>query len=211
MKIGFIYTNNVKEMLAILAAIITIGGNVPYIRDAFRKRIKPHPYTWLVWTIVTGINFFGQLDKGAGIGALPTGVSGIFTFSIFIFSLRYGFKYIVRTDTIFLAMALVGLIPWLISDDPTISIIIAVSIDVIAFIPTIRKTWRHPKTETPVLYSANVIKHILTLLSLQAYNVATTLHSMAMIITNSVMSGIILLKKEPSIQVATKEENKFVN
>jgi hypothetical protein len=200
MKMGLGYTEHMKELLAIIAAIITIGGNIPYIRDAFRKRVKPHPYTWLVWTIVTGSTFFGQLEKGAGVGVLPTGVSGLFTLTIFVFSLRYGFKYIVRTDTIFLVVALLGLIPWFITDDPTISVIIAVSIDVVAFIPTIRKTWRHPKTETPVLYSANVIKHILTLFSLQTYNITTTLHSIAMIITNSIMSGTILLKKNPRVK-----------
>jgi hypothetical protein len=194
-----------KDVLAVIAALIAVGGNVPYLRDAFRKRVKPHPYTWLVWTIVSGITFFGQLQKGAGIGALPAGVAEIFTICIFLFSLQYGFKYVVRTDKYFLAAALLGLIPWIVSDDPTISVIIAVLIDLIAFVPTIRKTWQNPKTETPVLYGANVIRHVLTLFSLQAYNIATTLHSIAMIITNSIMTGIILLKKKPSKQSVSQQ------
>ena len=78
--------------------------------------------------------------------------------------------------------------------------VIAVTIDLIAFVPTIRKTWQNPKTETPILYGANVTRHVLTLFSLQAYNIATTLHSIAMIVTNSIMTGIILLKKKPSKQ-----------
>ena len=189
-----------KDILAIIAALIAVGCNVPYLRDAFRKRVKPHPYTWLVWTIVSGITFFGQLEKGAGIGALPAGVAEIFTICIFLFSLQYGFKYVVKTDKYFLAAALLGLIPWIVSDDPTISVVIAVTIDLIAFVPTIRKTWQNPKTETPILYGANVTRHVLTLFSLQAYNIATTLHSIAMIVTNSIMTGIILLKKKPSKQ-----------
>lgn len=191
-----------KDALAVIAALIALGGNIPYLRDAFNQKVKPHPYTWLVWTIVSGITFFGQLQKGAGLGALPAGVAELFTISIFIFSLRYGFKYIVKTDKYFLAAALLGLIPWIISDDPTFSVIVAVIIDLVAFVPTIRKTWRNPRSETPVLYGANVIRHVLTLFSLQAYNVATTLHSIAMIVTNSVMTGIILLKRAPSKRLA---------
>ncbi len=187
-----------KEVFAVIAALIAIGGYVPYFRDCFTKRVKPHPYTWLVWTIVTAITFFGQLEKGAGIGVLPTGVSLFFSFSVFIFSLRYGFKYVVKTDKYYLAAALLGLIPWAITKDPTVSVVIAVSIDVIAFVPTIRKTWKKPKTETPILYGSNVLRHIFALLSLQSYNVATTLHSIAMIITNSIMTGIILFKKSPT-------------
>ncbi|MEK7059592.1 MAG: hypothetical protein AAB971_02460 [Patescibacteria group bacterium] len=184
-----------KELLAIIAALIAIAGNVPYLKDTFAKRVRPHPYTWLVWAIVSGITLFGQIAKGAGVGALPTAVAECFTITIFLFSLQYGFKYVRRTDKYFLIIALLGLIPWLISDDPTISVVIAVSIDLVAFVPTIRKTWRHPGSETPILYGANVLRHVLTLLSLQSYNIATTLHSIAMIITNSVMTGIITLKK----------------
>ena len=122
----------------------------------------------------------------------------MFTITIFLFSLRYGFKYVAKADKYYLAAALLGLIPWAISDDPTLSVIIAVAIALIAFVPTIRKTWQSPRTETPPPYAANVLRHVLTLLSLQAYNVATTLHSIAMIITNTIMTSIILFKKTPS-------------
>ncbi|MEK7594851.1 MAG: hypothetical protein AAB436_04395 [Patescibacteria group bacterium] len=186
-----------KETLAIIAALIAVAGNIPYLRDCFTKRVKPHPYTWLVWTIVSGITLFGQLAKGAGIGVLPTAVALCFTIAIFLFSTQYGFKYVRKADKYFLIAALLGLIPWLINDDPTISVVIAVSIDLIAFTPTIRKTWLHPESETPILYGANVLRHVLTLFSLQAYNIATTLHSIAMIITNTIMTGIITLKKDP--------------
>jgi len=135
--------------------------------------------------MVSCIIFFGQLAKGAGIGALPTAVAEILTIIIFFFSLKYGFKNIRKIDTVFLIVALLGIIPWVLTKDPTISVIIAVGIDLTAFVPTIRKTFISPKTETPTLYAMNVLRHILMLFSLQAYNVATTLHSIAMITTNN--------------------------
>ncbi len=184
-----------KETIAIVAAILAIVGNVPYLRDVIKKRVEPHPYTWFVWSIVSMVTFFGALAKGAGVGAIPTGVSEGFTILIFLFSLQYGFKHVTKTDTYFLIAALLGLIPWLLTKDPTLSVIIVVIIDLIGFVPTIRKTWKHPESETPLLFSMNVLRHILTLFSLQAYNIATTLHSIAMIITNTIMTTIILRKK----------------
>lgn len=74
--------------------------------------------------------------------------------------------------------------------------IIAVGIDLVAFLPTLRKTWIHPKTETPLLYFTNVLRHILMLISLQAYNVATVLHSIVMITTNTLMTGMILFRRK---------------
>ncbi len=189
-----------KETIAIIAALVAVAGNVPYLLDVIKKRVQPHPYTWLVWTIVSAVTFFGQVAKGAGWGAVPTGAAEIFTVIIFFFSLRYGFKNIIKTDTYFLIAALLGLIPWILTKDPTISVIIVVSIDLIAFVPTLRKTWKHPKTETPILYSMNVLRHALTLFSLQAYNIATMLHSIAMIITNSMMTSFIIARKEKIIK-----------
>lgn len=181
-----------KETIAIIAGVIAIIGNVPYLRDVIKRRIQPHPYTWLVWSIVSAVTFFGALAKGAGIGALPIAMSEIFTIVIFFFSLQYGFKDIVRKDTYFLVIALLGLIPWALTKDPTISVIIVVCIDLVAFIPTLRKTAKYPKTETPILYSMNVVRHIMILFSIQAYNIATMLHSIVMIIMNSIMTGLIL-------------------
>lgn len=187
-----------KEILVPIAVLFAIIGNVPYLRDVIKGKVQPHPYTWLVWSIVSLITFFGQVVKGAGIGAIPTGVAELFTIIIFLFSLRYGFKNIVRRDTYFLLAALLGLIPWMLTKDPTISVVIVVSIDLIAFIPTLRKTYFHPSTETPLLYSMNVVRHILTLFSLQTYNIATSLHSIMMIITNSFMTSFLLKHRKKS-------------
>ena len=189
-----------KETIAIIAACLAIVGNVPYLIDVIKKRVQPHPYTWFIWTIVSCVIFFGQVARGAGVGAIPTAASEIFTIIIFVMSLRYGwksgFKNIVKSDTYFLIAALLGLIPWILTKDPTISVIIVVTIDLIAFTPTLRKTYRHPETETPMLYSMNALRHFLALFSLQAYNIATMLHSLAMIVTNTAMTVIILRKRK---------------
>lgn len=144
--------------------------------------------------------FFGGLVKGAGIGALPTGVAEGFTILIFLFSLRYLFKrkagHIRTVDHYFLAIALLGLVPWVLTKDPTVSVVIVVLIDIVAFIPTLRKTWFHPESEKPLLYEMNVSRHILTLFSLETYNIATTFHSYAMIITNTLMTFLIKRKRK---------------
>ncbi len=185
-----------KETLAIIATVLAIIGNVSYLKNVIKGKIIAHPYTWFVWSIVSAVTFFGGLQKGAGIGALPTGVAEGFTILIFIFSLKYVFgkhktEHIKRVDTYFLITALLGIIPWIITRDPTVSIIVVVCIDLVAFVPTLRKTWFNPETEKPTLYEMNIARHTLTLLALQTYNIATTLHSVVMICINAVMVGFV--------------------
>lgn len=188
-----------KETIAIIAALLAFVGNISYLKDVLRDKVHPHPYTWFIWSIVSMTTFFGGLVKGAGIGALPTGVAEGFTIIIFLFSLKYLFKknsgHIKKIDHVFLVVALAGLIPWALTNDPTISVVIVVLIDIVAFIPTLRKTWMHPESERPLLYEMNVARHVLTLFSLQTYNIATTFHSFAMICTNTIMTVFIKRKK----------------
>ena len=188
--------NKVKEAFAIIAGLLVILANVSYSIDIVRGRVKPHSYTWFVWSVVTGIVLAGQVASGAGIGALPTALNELFTLTNFVLSLKYGYAKRTTIDTVFLVIALVGIAIWLATKDATASVIIAVGIDVAAFMPTLRKAWREPKTEAKMLYGANVIRHILSLLSLETYNIATTLHSIAMLATNTIMSAILLISRK---------------
>jgi hypothetical protein len=189
----------VKVALAVIASLFAIIGNLSYLNDTVRGRVTPHPYTWFVWSIVSLITLLGQMQKGAAIGALPTAVAELFTLFIFIFSLKYAFQktagHIRRVDTYFLIAALLGLVPWLLTNDPTISVIIVVAIDLIAFVPTLRKARTNPETEKPLLFGMNVARHALALFSLEAYNIATMLHSIAMITTNALMTFFITRKR----------------
>lgn len=191
-----------QEILVGIAVVLAIIGNIPYIKDVWNGKIHPHPFTWLVWSIVSFVTFFGALAKGAGIGAIPILASEIFTIIIFVlalwFGFKNGFKHILKKDWVYLTVALLSLIPWYLTKDPTISVIIVVFIDLVAFIPTIKKTANFPDSENSILYAMNFSRHILILITLDAYNIATTLHSILMIVTNSLMTYLILFNKKPN-------------
>lgn len=184
--------------LAVVASLLAVVGNVPYVRDMVTGTVRPHPYTWLVGSIVSATVLFGMLEKGAGIGALPIAVSEFFTVFIFLLSFKYGFTGITKSDKVFLCIALAGLVPWYLTNDPTLSICIAVTVDLLSFAPTVRKSWEHPSTESRVLYGSNVLRHMLILASLQTYNLATTLHSIAMIMLNTGMLAVLSRKQHRS-------------
>jgi hypothetical protein len=183
-----------KEVFSLVGVAFAVAGNIHYVRQIDRG-VEPHPYTWALGTLVTAITLVGIVLKGGGAGAWPVAVSLCFTAAIFFYSLRYGIKHIVPLDTALLVVALVGLVPWFITKDPTLSVAIAVMVDTLSFVPTIRKTWRHPHTEVPVLYATNVARHALILLSLEAYVLATTLHSVVMIVVNILMVALIVWRR----------------
>ncbi len=180
-----------KETLGLITIILSIVGHVPYIIDTVRGKTKPHIFTWIIWSIITLLAFLGQWTKGGGAGSWGTGITGLMAICITIFALKKGTKDITLSDKIFFIGALLAIIPWYLTKDPTLSIIIAAAIDVSAFIPTIRKTIINPKSETFATYSINIIRHILSLVALERYNLATVLYPVYLLSMNLIITIIM--------------------
>lgn len=181
-----------KEIIGLIAVILTFVGIYPYIIDIFRNKTKPHMFTWIVWALVTFIAFLGQWQKGGGPGSWTTGVSGILTIFIALISLKKGTKDITKLDWLMFIGALLGIIPWLLTKDPTLSVVILTIIDVVAFVPTIRKTIKDPGSETFISYVIHAIRHGLSIIALASYNLATIIYPASVGIMNIIIIFIIL-------------------
>ena len=180
-----------KELLGLISVLLYLIGCVPYIIDTIRKKTKPHIFTWLIWSIVTTLAFLGQYAKGGGAGSWSTGVAGLMALIITILSLKNGTKDINLSDKLFFIGALLAIIPWYVTKDPTLSIFIVIVLDACALLPTVRKTYKDPKSETFTTYFFNFIRQPLSIAALRTYNIATLLYPIYLFIANFVMMVII--------------------
>lgn len=191
-----------KEFIGLITVVLAFIGLVPYIIDIFRNKTKPHIFTWVVWAMVTFLAFLGQWQKGAGAGSWTTGVTGILTIFIAIISFKKGSRDITKSDVVVFIMALIAIIPWLLTKDPTLSVIILTIVNTLAFIPTIRKTIKDPKSETFSSYVIHTFRHSLSILALSNYNLATFLYPAVVALSNLTVV-IIILKSRYSKQGST--------
>lgn len=181
-----------KEIIGFVTVILTFLVLFPYIIDIFQNKTKPHVFTWIIWAIATILVFFGQWQKGGGPGSWTTGVTGILTIFIALISFKKGSKDITNSDKVIFIGALLTIIPWLLTKDPTLSVIILTIIDVLAFIPTIRKTIKDPRSETFISYFLNVFRHGLSIFALTNYNLATYIFPAALVVMNLIVVLVIL-------------------
>ena len=112
---------NYKIILGILAIAISLIAYIPYFRDIFKGKTKPHAYTWLIWFILTAIAFAGQLIEGAGAGAWATGAVSAASLAIFILALKKGEKNITVSDKFSLFGSFCALLLWFLTNDPLIA------------------------------------------------------------------------------------------
>jgi hypothetical protein len=185
----------IKTVISVIAVILTFVGYVPYLRDIIRGKTKPHIYTWFLWGFVTLIAFALQLGDQAGVGSLATVASALICFVVFAFGMREGKKDITKSDTVFFIVALFAVAIWFFTKQPVVSIILILAIDLLSFIPTIRKAWKKPHEETLSTYLLNTFRHGLSILALQKYSIITWLYPVTWTLINGLFSAMLIARR----------------
>jgi hypothetical protein len=186
---------NYKVIIGLFASVISVIGYVPYLRDILRKKTKPHVFSWLVWSFSAGIVFAAQIVKGAGSGAWMMGAGTAICFLITILAAFQGEKRIVLLDWFAFGGAVLGLIAWVLTDNPLFAVILITVTDILAFIPTFRKAYYKPYEETLFTWIIASVKFIFVLIALDAYNATTLLFPVYLILSNSSFTIMMLVRR----------------
>jgi len=185
----------IKYLIGVIAVLLTFVGYVPYIRDTIKGKTKPHVYSWFLCGFVTIIAFALQVSGNAGIGSLVTLAAALVSFVIFALGLRNGKKDITKADTAFFIAALIAIVIWVFAKQPVLSVILISTIEMLGFVPTVRKSWNKPHSETLFTYALNAFRHGLSIFALQRYSIVTWLYPVTWTLANGLFSIILLIRR----------------
>ncbi len=153
------------EIIGGLGGLLAIAGSIPYMLDAYKKRITPHRITWGIFTLVDMIAIANQLAAGATNSVWLVVGFCVANLTIFVLSLRHGSGSTERLDIIVLCGAIFGVIVWQISGHPIASIIANLVVITLAMAPTYKKGWIDPKSEIPTVFLFGAIASLLAAVS----------------------------------------------
>jgi len=190
---------DIKLLFAIVGIVIGVGSFVPYLRDVFSFKTRPHIYSWLIWLITEGTATLGAWYGGGGYGAINLTVMCVFIFGVFVISLKYGTKNITTFDTIVLVMAMLAILAWWGLHQPLLSIIMVSAIDVIGYVPSFRKSFQEPWSETVVAWVGFVVANMFALLALSQHNFLTMTYLISISSANVVLI-LVCLARRPFIK-----------
>lgn len=189
--------HDVKNIAGIIATIFVFLGYLPYLRDIINGKTKPHLYSWFVAGFVALIIFGLQVNSGAGIGSLVTLTAGIMCILVIVLGVLYKSKIeIVWIDTLFLVLAFISLGLWLIAKQPVISAVLSTLIELLGFMPTVRKSWNKPFTETLQFYYLNILRFSLAIFALQTYTVVTTIYPITWVLFNGFFALMLIIRRK---------------
>jgi hypothetical protein len=186
---------SIKEALGVLAIILAVLNYLPYLFGSLTGRKQPHIFTWSLWLILTSVAFLAQLQSGGGIGAWATGTTAVIIFLITLSALRSGVKDIRLFDWLSLAGALASIPLWLITSDPFWSVILVSIIHSICFLPTFRKGYTNPKSQSSTAFLLTIGKYGCAIAALGSYSVETVLFPATIMTTSSLFVALLYLRR----------------
>lgn len=184
-----------NAFLGIAASVIGIIAYVPYFRGIFSGKTKPHAFSWLVWSVLTGISFAIQLVEGGGPGAWPIGITSVACSAVFILALIKGDRSFPFFDWASLTVAFVALALWLVTSEPIPSVILICMTDAVGYFPSFRKGFLKPFEETATTFALDEVKLILSLFALDTFSIATTLYPLVILILNGLYVLMLLIRR----------------
>ena len=120
--------------------------------------------------------FLAQLADRGGLGAWPTGVSGIITAYIAVLAYRgRSDTSITKVDWVFLAIALAALPCWLLTSNPLVAVVLLTGMDLAGFVPTFRFAFFSPHEEHIGFYSLGALRNAVAIAALEHYSWTTVL------------------------------------
>ncbi|RQR33203.1 hypothetical protein [Burkholderia sp. Bp9142] len=184
------------SVLGIVGSAVSLLAAIPYALAIYRRTVRPHMFTWLIWSIVTAIAAAGQFVASAGPSAWCTAAIALTCFLTFVASLFRGERGWTRIDWFFLGAALSAIPLWMLTDDPTMSVCLVTLIELAGLGPTVRKTLRDPWSESLAYFALCVLKYALALLALSTWNVAVAFYPSVNILASLGICLLMMVRRQ---------------
>ncbi len=165
-----------RPAFAVISTILVLVSGPSYVSDILKGKAKPQRTTFLIFTLLSAIAFYGQLRLGGTLSLIFTGMDVLGSLGVFLLSLKYGVSGFSRHDKYAMAMALVGLIISIVVKAPVLAILGVLLADIAAMYLTLRKTYLNPETEPYVSWILFGSAAVFSALSIEHYTFGLLLY-----------------------------------
>jgi uncharacterized membrane protein AbrB (regulator of aidB expression) len=191
------------DYFAMIGAIIGSLGGFYYLYETIAGKAQPNRITWLLWGIFPMVIFVAQRAQGVeGVSwaSFAAGFTPLLVFAASFFNQNAYWKSQPR-DYYLMAAAILGLILWAVTDKPNLALLFSLLADVLASIPTLIKSYRHPHSESWIAYAVSAFGFGMSFLSIQTYHFENALFVAYVFILNGSLA--VLASRSPRHQQAT--------
>ena len=188
-----------KDFMGGLAVVITLVAYGIYVWQTLRGEARPHPLSWLIFGILTGTAYLVQVDEAAGPGSWVMGITAVVCLLLCLMSFWRGERAFPWYEWAFLFAAAVTFIFYLLSRQPTISAMLAATVSVLGFGPTVTKAWQRPHSDSITTFTLNSIKFVPAFFAMDNLSLATCIMPAALVVANAAVALIIYARRRKAL------------
>jgi hypothetical protein len=185
-----------------LAAALSLVGAYGYIRDTLRGDTSPNRVTWSLWGVEGVLAFFVEIQQHVGLASLMTLMLGLVPCAVVVASFRNrnAVWKLGTFDAVCGAVSVAGLVFWAFVNEPTVALVSFVVADQMAALPTVRKSWLAPSTESPRLFFLGSVNCAITVLTLTKLTTAGVLFPGCILVTDLIVGLLIVSNVGPRLR-----------
>ncbi len=188
------------EYLVFFGFALSVYGIAVYIKDTLIGKTKPNRITWLMWSIAPLIAAAAAISKGVTFAVVPVFMSGFGPLCVLTASFfnRKAYWKLATFDYLCGFFSVVALVVWVITKEANIAIIFAIASDGFAAIPTLKKSWTNPETETGMPFIMGLISSLTCFTAIRYWIFSEYAFAMYLVIVNILLIIFIYRKRFPT-------------
>ena len=189
------------EQFIYIGIFINIVALIWYLKTIFLGNTKPNLISWFLWTLAPLTGFFLQVKAGAGLlssGTFFAGFGSLLVLLVFLFK-KNSYWQVSLFDIFCGFLAIISLVFYFITHNFGISILFALLSDAFAYIPTLKKTWNFPETESSSTFLGGFLNSVVTLLVIKNWSFAIYSFPIYLFLSNLLEIYFIYRKKIASM------------
>jgi hypothetical protein len=182
-----------RVILLIISAVVTISGTLPYIVNVLHKKTKPRIVSWFNWALLTSISGAAAIAAKQYPSATLSFAAAVECMIVVVVGLKLGDRKFEFFDIACQAGAILGLLLWILFDDPLIAIIASVLIDLIVSLPTLKHIWQKPHEETVSAFTLSAVGAAFALAAISHPRVSGLIIPIWILVINLFTVGLFLI------------------
>jgi hypothetical protein len=184
-----------QATIGIIASLLCFLYSVPYIIAILQGKTRPNRASWWIWLTIGTIMCVSYYSTGGGstIWALVCGV--IAQLVIAILSIKYGEGGWNRFDRMCLFGAGISLLFWWWFNSPFLAVLINISMDMMAALPTLKKSYYNPETENVFSWMLYSVGSFLNLFTIEHWSITLSALPIYVFCVNTAITVVLLRPK----------------
>ncbi len=176
-------------LIFIVTSLASFVATLAYALSTLRGGIAPNRITWFFWCLAPLIGSGAMIARGEGYAVVPVFLAGFGPLFVFLatFGREASLAHLTHVDYLCGFFSFLALLLWGITHEPLIAICFSIIADFFAAVPTLRKAWREPESESSVPFGIGALGAAATFLVIEDITFSTMLFPLYIILLDSTL------------------------